>query len=96
VNEDGRVNGTYVVSLASGHRSVGGITEDDGVDLRWIVFVVGVVGSGCGAGPGSAGVVGVQMCMSVPLGIEDQEERTDGGHDCQQDSSGAERLADSR
>jgi hypothetical protein len=39
-NEDGGVNGADVVSLAGGHRSVGGITEDDGVDLGWIVFVV--------------------------------------------------------
>ena len=32
-NEDGRVNGADVVSRAGGHRSVGWITKDDGVDL---------------------------------------------------------------
>ena len=51
VNEDGGVNGADVVSRACGHRSVGGITEDDGVDLGWIVFlVVSLGGSRCGAG----------------------------------------------
>ena len=34
------------------------------------------------------------MCMSgVTKGIEDRGERTDGGHDSEQDGSGAERLA---
>ena len=39
-NEDRGVNGADVVSLAGGHRSVGRITEDDGVDLVWIVVVI--------------------------------------------------------
>jgi hypothetical protein len=38
-NENGGVNGADVGSGASGHRSVGGIAEDDGVDLVWIVIV---------------------------------------------------------
>ena len=33
MNEDGGVNGADVVSAAGGHRSVGGIAEDNGVDL---------------------------------------------------------------
>jgi hypothetical protein len=33
------VNGADVGSGASGHRSVGGIADDDGVDLVWIVIV---------------------------------------------------------
>ena len=49
-NENGGVNGADVVALAGGDGSVGGITEDDGVDLVWIVFVVVGGGSGCGVG----------------------------------------------
>ena len=33
------MNGADVSSGASGHRSVGGVAEDDGVDLVWIVIV---------------------------------------------------------
>jgi hypothetical protein len=33
------MNGADVISRAGGHRSVGGIAEDDGVDLIWIVLV---------------------------------------------------------
>jgi hypothetical protein len=33
------MNGADVISRASGHGSVGGIAEDDGVDLIWIVIV---------------------------------------------------------
>jgi len=92
------VNGADVVSGASGHRSVGGIAEDNGVDLVWIVivFLVGRWGGpefGAG-GTISAGAAGGEMCMSgVTEGIEDQGERTDGGNDSEQDDSGAERLA---
>jgi hypothetical protein len=39
VNENGGVNGADVDSGASGHRSVGGIADNDGVDLVWIVIV---------------------------------------------------------
>jgi hypothetical protein len=49
-NEDRGVDGADVVALAGRHRSVGGITEGDSVDLVWIVFVVVCRGSGCGAG----------------------------------------------
>jgi hypothetical protein len=49
VNEDGGVNGADVVSPADKHRSVGGIAEDDGVDLGWIVFL-----SAAGAAPDAA------------------------------------------
>ena len=38
-NENGGVNGADRGSGASGHRSVGGIADDDGVDLVWIVIV---------------------------------------------------------
>jgi hypothetical protein len=38
-NDYGGMNGADVISRASGHRSVGGIAEDDGVDLIWIVIV---------------------------------------------------------
>ena len=38
-NENGGVNWADVGSWASGHRSVGGIADDDGVDLVWIVIV---------------------------------------------------------
>jgi hypothetical protein len=87
MNEDGGVNGADVVSPAGGHRSVGGITEGDGIDLGWIVFVVSRGGSGCGAGGG-------EMCMSgVTKGIEDRGERNNGGNDSEQDGSGAEWLA---
>jgi hypothetical protein len=90
------VNGADVVSPAGGHRSVGGITEDDGVDLGWIVFlVVSRGGSGCGAGgTGSAGAAGGEMCMlGVTQGIENRKEGNDGGYGSEQDGSGAERLA---
>src|SRR5438552_2764485 len=96
VNEDGGVNGADVVSRAGGHRSVGGITEDDGVDLGWIVFLVGSRGgSGCGAGgTGSAGAAGGEMCMSgATQGVEDGGGRRVGGYGSEQDGSGAERLA---
>ncbi len=39
-NENGGVNGADVGSGASGHRSVGRIANNDGVDLVWIVLVV--------------------------------------------------------
>jgi hypothetical protein len=39
-NENGGVNGADVGSGASGHRSVGGIAEDDGIDLVRIVIVL--------------------------------------------------------
>jgi hypothetical protein len=92
VNEDGGVNGANVVSRASGHRSVGGITEDDGIDLGWIVFLVGGRGgTGCAGGSPSAGG---ERCVSVVTqNIQDQGERTEGGHGSEQDGSGAERLA---
>ena len=97
-NDDGGMNGADVVSGAGGHRSVGGIAEDDGVDLIWIVIVFRA--GSCG-GPGSsaggtisAGVGGGEMGIpGVTQGIEDGEERTDGGHDREQDGCGAERLA---
>ena len=37
-NEDGGVNGADVVSRAGGDRSFGGIADDDGVNLVWIVL----------------------------------------------------------
>jgi hypothetical protein len=92
-NKDGGVNGADVVSPACGHRSVGGITEDDRVDLGWIIFLVSSRGgSGCAAdGTGSAGV---EMCMfGVTQGIEDRGERSDGGYGSEQDRPRAERLA---
>jgi hypothetical protein len=49
-NENGGVNGADVVSRASGHRSVAGITEDDDVDLVWIVIVF--LGGACGVTQG--------------------------------------------
>src|SRR5215469_4154761 len=61
-NEDGRVNGADVVAPSSGYRSVRGITEHDGVDLIWIVFVVVSRCSGCDiGGTGNAGVIGDEM-----------------------------------
>jgi hypothetical protein len=36
-NENGGVNGADVGSGASGHRSVGGIADNDGVDLVWAI-----------------------------------------------------------
>jgi hypothetical protein len=90
------VNGADVVSLAGGHRSIGEITEDDGVDLGWIIFLVGSrSGSGCGAGgTGSAGTARGEMCMfGVTQGMEDRGEHSDGGDGSEQDGSGAERLA---
>jgi len=96
VNEDGGVNGADVVSRAGGHRSVGWITENDGVDLRRIVFLVGGRGgSGCGAGgTGSAGAAGGEMCRSgVTQAKEDRGQRADSGHCSKQDGSGVQRLA---
>ena len=97
-NEDGGMNGADVGSAAGGHRSVGRIAEDNGVDLVGIVIVV-LAGSwdapNCGAGGTiSAGASGGEMCMSgVTQGIEDRGERTDGDNDSEQNGSGAERLA---
>ena len=38
-NDDGGMDGADVISGPGGHRSFGGIAEDDGVDLIWIVIV---------------------------------------------------------
>jgi hypothetical protein len=88
VDDDEGVNGADMVAAAGGYRSVGGIAEDDGVDLGWIVFVVG---SGCGAGgtvsPG--GVWGEVNTSGVAKAIEDREERADGSYGGEQDGSGA-------
>jgi hypothetical protein len=88
------VDGTDVVAAAGGHRSVGGITEDDGIDLVWIVFVIVSRGSGCVGGSGGAGAIGCEVCLFVVLQrIEDRGEGKDGGNGSEQDGSGAERLA---
>jgi hypothetical protein len=98
VNEDGGVNGADVGSAAGGHRSVGRIAEDNGVDLVGIVIVF-LVGSwdapDCGAGGTiSAGASGGKVCMSsMTQGIEDRGERTDGDNNSEQDGCGAQRLA---
>ena len=94
-NKDGGVNGADVVALAGGDGCVGGITEDDGVDLVWIIFVIVGGGSGCGVGGTSgAGAVGGEACTPVVTqGIEDRGESGDGGEGSEQDGSGAERLA---
>jgi hypothetical protein len=97
-NEDGGVNGADVGCAVGGHRSVGRIAEDNGVDLVGIVIVF-LVGSWdapeCGAGGTiCAGAAGVEMCIScVTQGIEDRGERTDGDNDSEQDGCWAERLA---
>jgi hypothetical protein len=79
-NEDGGVNGADVVALASGYGSVGGIAEDDGVDLRWIVFLVGSRGvSRCGVGRTSGVAGGEKRVSGVSQGIDDRGEGTDGG-----------------
>jgi hypothetical protein len=84
------MNRADVVSLARWHRSVGRISEDDGVNLVRILVVVGGRGAG---GTRSAGVAGDEIYMSgVTQGIEDQRERTKGDNGSKQDSSGAERL----
>ncbi len=86
------MNGADVVALAARHGSVGGITEDDGVDLVWVVFVVVCGGSGCG-GTSYVGAVGGEMCLFVVLqGIEDRGEGEDGGDGSEKDGSGAEWL----
>ncbi len=58
-----------MVSGAGGRWSVGGIAEDDGVDLIWIVIVfLGGSGGGPGGGAGgtiSSGVVGGGMGIPV-------------------------------
>ena len=92
------MNAADVGCAAGGHRSFGGITEDNGVDLVGIVIVFLVASwdaSDCGAGGRiSAGAAGAEMCMSaVTQGIEDRGERTGGDHDSEQDRRGAERLA---
>ncbi len=89
-NEDGGVNRADVLSPAGGYRSVGGITENDGVDLGWIVFlVVSRGGFGCGAGrTGSTRAVGGEMWMAgVTQGIENRGESADSGHGSEQDGS---------
>jgi hypothetical protein len=78
-NEDGGVNGADVVSGAGGHRSLGRIAEDYGVDLVWIVIVFlapSWTAHGYAAGGTvSAGTTGAEMCTSgVTHGIEDQGE----------------------
>jgi hypothetical protein len=93
VNENGGVNGADVISSSGGHGSVGGIAEDDGVDLGWIVFLVGIRGSpGCGAGRTVSARAEMRM-SGVTQGVENQGECTDGSHGGEQDGSWGERLA---
>jgi hypothetical protein len=68
-NEDGGVNGADMISRTGGHRSVGWISEDDGIDLGWIVFVV-VGRSGFGSGVGRTGAGGEMGMSGVTQGIE--------------------------
>src|SRR5947209_13436260 len=66
-NHDGRVNWADVVSPVAGHRCVGRIPQDDGVDLGRIVFIV-VSRSACGwtcAGTARVGPAGTEMYMSA-------------------------------
>ena len=88
-NENGGVNRADVGSGASGHRSVGGIADNDGVDLVWIVILF-LADTWCAGGTTAPGR---GVMSSVTHGIEDQGERTDGEYDSEQDGSGAERLA---
>ncbi len=91
-DEDEGVDGADVVSAAGGAGCVGGIAEDDGVDLGGIVVLVG--GGGGGGGGGVAGATGGAMGGGgVGEGAEDEGERDNGGCDGEQDDSGAERLA---
>jgi hypothetical protein len=92
------VNAADVVSTAGGHRSVGGITEDNGIDLVGIVivFLVGSRGAPeCGACRAlTAAAAGTEMCSAaVTQGVEDRGQCTGGDNDCKQDGCGAERLA---
>jgi hypothetical protein len=98
VNENEGVNGADVFSPPGGDGGVGGITEDDGVDLVGIVLVVISRGGtgGCAGGTIGSGFAGGQIWMPVVAeGIEDGGERSDGGNDREQDGSRAERLASS-
>jgi len=98
VNDDKRVHGADVVSPAGGHRSVGRIPEHDGVDLRWIVFVIGRR-RGCGSGRNDgrtcrAAIAEAEMrARGVAQQIEDQGERTGCGYEGKQYGFGAEPLA---
>jgi hypothetical protein len=87
-DEDEGVNGADMIAPAGRYGSIGGIAEDDGVDLGWIILVVG---SGCGAGrtvsPG--GVWGEVNTSGVAKAVEDREERADGSYGGEQDGSGA-------
>lgn len=92
-NEDGGVNGADAVSRSGGHGSIGGITEDDGVDLGRIVFLIISLVSGCG-GMSSFGAIWGEMYLSIVLQcIEDRRQRRDCGDDSEQDDSWKERLA---
>ena len=92
------MNTADVRGAAGGHWSVGGIAEDNSVDLVRIVIVL-LVGSWrapkCGAGGTiTAGAAGSEMCMSgVTQGIEYRGEPADGHNDSEKDGCGAERLA---
>ena len=74
MDEDGGVNAADVVSGAGGLRSVGGIAEDNCIDLAGIVFLAcGRGAPKCNAGVTiSTGATGGEMYMSgVVQGIED-------------------------
>ena len=83
------MNSADVSSTAGGHRSVGRIAEDNGVDLVGIVIVF-LAGSrdaaDCGAGGRiCGGASGGEMYMpGVTQGIKDRGERTDGDNDSEQ------------
>ena len=87
------MNRADVISLACGEWSVGGIAEDDGVDLGWVVRLV-AGGRSTRSGAGRAGCVGVEVDVpGVGHGEQDEAERAEGGDDGEQDGAGAEPLA---
>ncbi len=97
VNKNGGVNATDVISTAGGLRSVGGVAEDNGIDLVWIVIVF-LVGSGDSPERGARGTIaagasGTETCMAgMTQGIKDRGERTEGDNNREQDGRRAERL----
>ncbi len=75
------MDGADVVSAAGRRGGVGGVTEDDGIDLVRIVLLIGGWGgSGRSAGgTGGAGVARGEMSLPVlPQSIEDRGERSKG------------------
>jgi hypothetical protein len=94
MHDDEGMHGAGFLSAAGWPGSVGGIAEDDGVDLvRVVILVVDCACGGSGrVAPGATWEKLVPM-LAVSEGEGDRRKHGEGEHRGEQDSSGVEGLA---